>query len=161
MSFKEVFIEPRERWHRAIVPRTNQKTRDNSHKTEKYHTAFLWNNSIQRGRKSQDGFWAALLIPLCLFPPKLKWPAVARLTSILKKPHVMLALLQGRIHSLDNEVKLSGMEHFSSPTFSSLYSCSLTRPTEILFCLCALRTYWSQHAMNCIPRAFFGFVRKN
>lgn len=77
----------------------------------------------------------------------------------------MLVLLQGIINSLDNELKLSRIECFSSPSitfphFPPLYRCSPTRPAKILFCLCALRTYWSQRGMNCIPRAFFSFVEK-
>lgn len=148
---------------------TQNKATDNNQKTETRQTPLpplARNNKIQRGRKSPAKFGAALLSPLCLFLPKLKWPA-ACLTSILKKPHLMLVLLQGIINSLDNEVKLSRMECFSSPSvtfftpFPTLYPCSLTCPAEILFCLCALRTYWSQRGMNCIPRAFFSFVRKN
>lgn len=33
-NVKEVFIEPRERWHWAIVQTTKHKTTDNNHKTE-------------------------------------------------------------------------------------------------------------------------------
>lgn len=100
MSFKEVFIEPRERWHRAIAHRTKQQAADNNHETEK--TANTAPHSSLKGLNA-DGQKVPSQIfsrfALCPFLPKLKWPAAARPTSIVNKPHSTLLLLQGIIHS--------------------------------------------------------------
>lgn len=109
MSFKEVFIEARERWNWAIVHGTKQKATDSNHKREKHQTPLFWGITKFRGPENPQPYFELLPLlptPLCLFPPKQKCPAAACLTSILKTPHLMLRILQGIINLLDNEVKL-------------------------------------------------------